>query len=173
MDGRGLAVTGRAVLHTSARHAQDGAWLRTLRRYVAFVVPAHLLWEFAHLPLYTIWHEGSMGEIGFAALHCTGGDALIATTTLMAALLIAGTGWPIGRDAYRRVAAIAVVLGVGYTAFSEWLNTAVRGAWAYSDLMPVIPLIEAGLSPILQWVLIPLAAFWWARRPITGVETTK
>lgn len=159
--------------HLRTRPEHDGAWLRTLRRYIAFVVPAHLLWEFAQLPLYTIWRDGTPGEIVFAVVHCTGGDALIATTALVTALLIAGTGWPIARDSYRGVAAIAIVIGVGYTAFSEWLNTAVRGAWAYSDLMPVmpvIPVIEAGLSPILQWVLIPLAAFWWARRPIARVE---
>ncbi|MGE0333859.1 MAG: hypothetical protein AB7Q76_01095 [Gammaproteobacteria bacterium] len=157
-------------LHPSTRPEHDGAWLRTLRRYIAFVVPAHLLWEFAQLPLYTIWRDGTAGEILFAVVHCTGGDALIATTALVTALLLAGTGWPISRDCYRRVAVIAIVIGVGYTAFSEWLNTAVREAWAYSDLMPVIPLVEAGLSPVLQWVLIPLAGFWWARRPIAGVE---
>jgi hypothetical protein len=152
------------------RPEQDGAWLRTLRRYIGFVVPAHLLWEFAQLPLYTIWRNGTPGEILFAVVHCTGGDALIAITALVSALLLAGTGWPVARDSYRRVAAIAILIGVGYTAFSEWLNTTVREAWAYSDRMPVIPLIEAGLSPVLQWVLVPLAAFWWARRPITRVE---
>lgn len=157
----------------STRTERDGAWLRTLRRYIAFVVPAHLLWEFAQLPLYTIWRDGTPGEILFAVVHCTGGDALIAITALVSALLLGGTGWPVARDSYRRVAAIAIVLGVGYTAFSEWLNTVVREAWAYSDLMPVIPLIEAGLSPILQWVLIPLAAFWWSRRPICLAEQPK
>lgn len=156
--------------HLQTQPEHDGAWLRTLRRYIAFVVPAHLFWEFAQLPLYTIWWDGTPGEILFAVVHCTGGDALIAIAALVSALLIAGTGWPVAPDSYRRVAAIAIVIGVSYTAFSEWLNTVVREAWAYSDLMPVIPLIEAGLSPILQWVLVPLTAFWWARRPIARVE---
>jgi hypothetical protein len=159
--------------HLRTRPEHDGAWLRTLRRYIAFVVPAHLLWEFAQLPLYTIWRDGTPGEIVFAVLHCTGGDALIAIAALVSAVLLAGTGWPVARDSYRRVAAIAIVIGVSYTAFSEWLNTAVREAWAYSDLMPVIPLIEAGLSPILQWVLIPLAGFWWARRPLSLAKQQK
>lgn len=154
----------------STRTEHDRAWLRTLRRYIAFVVPAHLLWEFAQLPLYTIWRDGTPGEILFAVVHCVGGDALIAITALATALPPAGTGWPVARDVYRRVAAIAIVIGVGYTAFCEWLNTVVREAWAYSKLMPVIPLIEAGLSPILQWVLVPLSASWWARRPIARVE---
>lgn len=32
--------------------------------------------------------------------------------------------------------------------------------------MPLIPRIDAGLSPILQWIVVPLAAFWWAMRPL-------
>ena len=50
--------------------------------------------------------------------------------------------------------------------FSEWLNTEIRGSWAYSELMPVVPVLDAGLSPLAQWIVIPIAAFWWARRPV-------
>ena len=65
------------------------------------------------------------------------------------------------------VAAAAVACGIGYTVFSEWLNTAVRGSWAYSDLMPVVPILGTGLSPLAQWLVVPLAAFWWVSRPCT------
>lgn len=157
-------------LTSSLPPGRPETWLLVLRRYAAFAVPAHLIWEFAHLPLYTIWHDRGTGEIVFAALHCTGGDALIATATLTIALLLAGRGWPVAGRSYWRVAAIAIALGAGYTAYSEWLNTTVRNAWAYTELMPVIPLIDAGLSPILQWLFIPLAAFWWARRSTIGAE---
>jgi hypothetical protein len=49
--------------------------------------------------------------------------------------------------------------------FSEWLNTEVRGSWAYSELMPVMPVVATGFSPVAQWIVIPIGAFWWARRP--------
>tara|TARA_R110002072_G_scaffold61528_1_gene154753 strand:+ start:1452 stop:1643 length:192 start_codon:yes stop_codon:yes gene_type:complete len=29
----------------------------------------------------------------------------------------------------------------------------------------IIPVLDVGLSPVLQWVVIPQAAFWWASRP--------
>ena len=139
--------------------------VRALRRHFAVIIPANLVWEFAHMPLYTIWYEGTAGEITFAALHCTGGDILIATSALLAALLLAGAGWPANRTAARKVALTAVPISIAYTIFSEWLNIVIRAAWAYSDLMPVVPILDAGLSPLLQWTLIPLAAFWWAARP--------
>ena len=144
----------------------ENAWLHVMRRYFSIIIPGNLLWEFAQMPLYTIWNEGTWGEMAFAAIHCTGGDILIATSTLVLALLVAGSDWPEGRRVYRTVAALTVVFGVAYTIFSEWLNIVMREAWAYSELMPVIPIIDAGLSPVLQWVIIPLAAFYWAQRAI-------
>lgn len=147
-----------------------GAWLIVLRRYVGFVAPVHLLWEIAQLPLYTLWVEGTVGEIAFAVVHCTAGDIMIASLTLLAALLLlADRAWPVRR--YWAVAGFALAFGLGYTIFSEWLNTEIRGSWAYAEAMPVLPLIGAGLTPFLQWIVIPLAGFWWARRSLTSHHT--
>ncbi len=141
--------------------AGELCWLNVLRRYLAAMALGSLVWEFAHMPLYTLWETGSPGEIVFAAIHCTGGDILIAMSALLAALLLFGSGqWP--EADYRRVGLATVLIGLGYTVFSEWLNIEVREAWAYRDLMPIIPVIDAGLSPVAQWIVLPVLAFWWA-----------
>lgn len=141
----------------------EAGWLTTLRRYFAFSVPAHFIWEIVQLPLYTIWNEAPLGQIIFAVVHCTGGDALIAAVSLLGALLLFGDPrWPTER--FTAVAAMTVLAGVAYTIFSEWHNTEVRNSWAYSSLMPTLPGIGTGLSPFLQWLVIPSAAFWWTRR---------
>jgi uncharacterized membrane protein len=148
----------------ASRVASEGFWLGALRRYFAFVAVANLVWEIAQLPLYTIWYEATPGEIAFAVAHCTGGDILIASASLLLALLlVARPTWP--DETYRRVATLTVAFAVPYTVFSEWLNTEIRGSWAYSELMPVVPVLDAGLAPLAQWIVIPIAAFWWARRP--------
>ena len=160
-----MATSATGTMPSVLDPSSATSFLGTLRRYFAVIVPANLVWEFAHLPLYTIWTTGTAGELVFAAVHCTGGDVLIATATLVLALLLTGSGWPGQRSAVRRVVALTLVLGVGYTLFSEWLNIVVREAWAYSDLMPIVPVLNAGLSPLLQWIVIPAAAFAWALRP--------
>lgn len=132
-----------------------------LRRYLIVMALGNLVWEFAHMPLYTLWETGTAREIVFAAFHCTGGDMLIALSSLAAALLLLGRGsWP--RAGHWQVAAAAIALGVAYTVFSEWLNVEVRGTWAYRDAMPVIPMIGTGVSPLAQWILLPSLTFWWA-----------
>lgn len=138
-------------------------WPRALRVYLGVIAVGNLAWEAAHLPLYTLWNTGTTKEKLFAIVHCTGGDLLIALTCLTIALTTVGhRDWPL--RAFRPVAAVTMVLGVGYTIFSEWLNIVVRQSWAYSELMPVIPVIDAGVSPLLQWLVVPLSALWLARR---------
>ena len=99
----------------------------------------------------------------FAVVHCTGGDLLIAMSTLLLALFLVGVhAWPSERAG--RVLLLAVALGVSYTIFSEWLNIVIRAAWAYRDIMPVVPVIDAGLTPLLQWIIVPTLAYWAATR---------
>ena len=159
----GAAEEHVRVMTEDAHVAGRIAWLAALRRYMAIIVPANLAWETAHLPLYTIWRKGSWGEITFAAVHCTAGDVLIAGASLLGALLLLGSARR-PDERYLAVAALTLFVGVAYAIFSEWLNTQVRGSWAYSDLMPTLPVTGTGLSPLAQWIVIPLAAFWWARR---------
>lgn len=140
-----------------------GGWLVALRAYLLTTGALNLVWETVQLPLYTIWTEGTAGSRTFAVLHCTGGDLLIALSVLAGALIVAGgPAWP-GRR-FHRVAALTVLGGLAYTVFSEWLNVEVRRSWAYSGLMPVLPPFGTGLSPLLQWLVVPAAALWMARR---------
>jgi len=159
-----MIVASTGVMPSST----DNISLTALRRYFSVIIPANLIWEFVHMPLYTIWNEGTWGEIVFAAFHCTGGDILIAMSALMLALMLTGSEWPHVATTRRSVTVLTVVFGLGYTLFSEWLNIVIRAAWAYSDLMPIIPVLDAGLSPVLQWIVIPLVAFWWAVRPFNA-----
>ena len=70
------------------------------------------------------------------------------------------------------MAALTIGFGAAYTVCSEWLNVVVRQTWAYSDLMPVVPVIGTGLSPLLQWAAVPLLALHFARRAGKGSLTS-
>ena len=121
--------------------------------YIGLAAIGHFLWEAAQLPLYTLWRTGTPREIAFALLHCTGGDILITTVTLPAAATLARVfrwrafGW--------RMVFTAIALSAAYTVFSEWLNVEIRRSWSYAASMPVLPLLGTGLTPLLQWVIVP------------------
>lgn len=140
-------------------------WLRALRVYLTSVAAINFAWETLQLPLYTIWQSGTLRSQAFAVAHCTAGDVLIALGALTLALLIAGDGtWPDGR--FRIVAALTILFGLSYTIFSEWLNIVVRASWAYSDWMPTVSIfgLRIGLSPLIQWLVVPIASLALASR---------
>jgi hypothetical protein len=131
---------------------------QSLARYLAVSAVGNLLWEIAQLPLYTLWTQASRGEQAFAILHCTAGDVLIAGCALGVSLILAGTGWPQSRRACVRVGLLTIVLGIAYTIFSEWLNVSVRGSWTYAPEMLKLPWLGTGLSPLVQWLVVPTFA---------------
>lgn len=136
-------------------------WQHVLSRYIGVSIIGHLTWETVQLPLYTLWTAGTRQQQVFAVLHCTAGDIVIAAGSLLVALVLFGRSqWP-KRNA-TRVFAASLALGLGYTIYSEWLNTSVRGSWAYSELMPVVPVLGTGLAPLLQWLVVPVLALWFA-----------
>jgi len=138
-------------------NGQPGALFPVAAIFVYLLVSAvaHLLWEIGQLRFYTLSTQGTRGEKIFAVLHCTAGDVLIAFFALVAALMIAGKKvWPTHQ--FWRVGVLTLVFGLGYTVFSEWLNVYVRGSWAYTKDMPTLPPFGTGLTPVLQWLIIPI-----------------
>ena len=99
-------------------------WTVALKRYLAVSFALHLVWEGVQLPLYTIWTE-PLARQSFAVIHCTIGDLMIADLFLLVALALTNQPtWP--KSGSRAVWLLLLILGVGYTVYSEWLNVNVR-----------------------------------------------
>ena len=91
----------------AASRSQDGL-RKAIIVYLTLSAFAHFTWEGLQLPLYTIWNTGTIREKAFALAHCTAGDFLIATSCLVAALILAGSrDWP--NEKFLRVAGVDVV----------------------------------------------------------------
>lgn len=147
------------------RWYEDRAALRFIAlRFAPLLGALNLAWEVAQLPLYTLWQNATPAFRAYAVLHCTLGDVLIGTSALAIALLVTRAGEP---RAWRwgAIAALTIAIGLGYTVFSEWLNTVVREGWAYAAAMPTMRIggLEVGLSPLAQWLVVPPLALLLAR----------
>jgi hypothetical protein len=136
-------------------------WPTAVRRYLLAALGLNVVWEIVQLPLFTLWRTGTLKQQAFAILHCTLGDLMIAGLTLLLGIVVyANPDWP--RTRARPVWLLTLMLGIGYTIYSEWMNVSVRGTWAYSDLMPIVPFMGTGLAPLLQWFIVPTLAFGFA-----------
>jgi len=62
------------------------------------------------------------------------------------------------------MALTAILAGLWYTVFSEWLNTQFRQSWSYTEAMPLVPPLGTGLTPFLQWLIVPAVALGYVKR---------
>lgn len=142
------------------------AWRLIALRYLPWLAGLNLAWEIAHVRFYTLWTEHDASYIAFSIVHCTLGDALIGGLALLLSLIVLrARGAAYWR--WRALAVLVVVLGAGYTVFSEWMNISLLRSWTYAESMPTIELgrFELGLTPLAQWLLLPPIALYIARRP--------
>jgi hypothetical protein len=90
------------------------------------------------------------------------GDALIVITI-----------WGIGALVYRNVhwfrplhagpALLLIFSGVVIAVLIEW-HALANERWAYSGIMPVVPILGVGLSPLVQLLLLPWPTMMAASR---------
>ena len=149
--------------------ADRAAWRFVARGYLPWLAAMSLGWEIAHSPLYTLWRDATAEYIAFAVAHCTLGDILIGTAALLLALVILRQR-ALARWRWRRIAALTTVLGIAYTVFSEWMNVSLLRSWSYTDSMPIVQLGETdiGLTPLLQWTVVPVLSLGLARRQLAA-----
>lgn len=136
--------------------------MHTAAAYLALLASANLVWEVAHVRLYTLWEGASPAQIGRAVLHCTLGDVAIGGAALgLALLLVRAAAWPFER--FGEVAFAATLIGLLATIAIEWLSVEVWRRWAYAAAMPRVPPFGTGLTPLLQWLILPPLCLWLTR----------
>tara|TARA_R110002049_G_scaffold6484_2_gene40700 strand:+ start:6470 stop:7018 length:549 start_codon:yes stop_codon:yes gene_type:complete len=120
---------------------------------VAFLL--NFIWELAQGPLYKGF-EYDVQHISFCAL------ASIADM-LMVLILLFGFGL-IYRDVFwinylspTRILILVMAGTVGAIIAEMWYTS--RGDWGYAEMMPIITWVKVGLSPVLQFAVLPLLIF--------------
>lgn len=141
---------------------RDPATVRfILLRYLPWFAALNVMWEAAHVRFYTLWTEAAPAYIAFSVAHCTLGDVLIGVSALTLALIATRQ---LGLAHWRpmRIALLSTLFGAAYTVWSEWMNITLLRSWTYAESMPRLSLgdFELGLTPLVQWLLIPSAAMY-------------
>jgi len=135
--------------------------LKIVSKWALLAFVLHAIWEVAHLPLYTLWNETDRLIVVSYLLHCTLGDVLIATIVfLFTSAIFRDWYWP--RRNLCLGGPIMITYGLAYTVFSEWYNVYYLQSWGYEPAMPLIA--EIGLTPLLQWLIVPSLMLIVARR---------
>jgi hypothetical protein len=123
------------------------------------------LWEMAQMPAFVEMAGRSWRETTIACTVAAVGDVVITLAIYGVGALAAGTiRW--GTTTRWNVYVTAAVLGGASAAAFEWFSLAT-GRWHYNDYMPVVPVLNVGLWPLMQLsLLVPLSflmAHWFTK----------
>lgn len=126
----------------------------------------HYPWEFLQVPLFSGLAQAPHWEaVKFCSLAALG-DAGLTVLAYWLAATTDGRRWIL--ELPRRAVTVYLAAGLLATVFLEWLNGDVLGRWEYAEAMPTLPLVGTGLSPVVQWMLLPLVVLFVVRRQLRG-----
>ena len=161
------SVGGRRSNAQSGPPWQRLGWFLAALVLTGFVL--NVIWEMAQMSAYveTVGHTWT-STLGLCSQAALGDVEIILGIYAVGALAAGEMGWGLrGRwDIY----ATAAVLGLMYATLVEHAALA-SGRWSYTESMPVVPVLGAGLWPLLQMTLLPpltiVLGQWWADRNVT------
>jgi len=130
---------------------------RPIYRFFGYSFLLHLLWENAQAPLYEEFTDDVPGHL-WACFYATATGDMAFSVTLFFVLAVVHRDiwWAARRMNYRHPATwilpplIGVLLVV---AFELWAIYVVH-RWTYG-LMPIVPIVRVGLTPVLQMIVVP------------------
>lgn len=143
--------------------------IETLLVFALFTFLFHFTWEVLQTPLFDRMPVISHWHATLVCLKATFGDVGIALASF-AAGAVSDKRWTWFVNPSRRALAAYLATGVLITIVFEWYAVYWAGRWAYSELMPLVPLLQVGLAPMLQWIVLPVAVLFLLRchRPMRG-----
>jgi len=132
---------------------------------ILFSFLLHFVWEFWQAPTYAgmidlnhwdgikLCSSATFGDVGFALMAFWGTSAAARSRY-----------WFQAPKAWQTLMFLGI--GIALTVGFEYYYTNISLRWTYSELMPLVPPFGTGLSPLLQWIFIPLSVLWLMRRHV-------
>lgn len=136
------------------------------RQYIIIVATVgfllNLIWELAHGPLY----KGFKYDFSHISL-CTLASITDMLTLLLLffvfSLVLKNVYW-IEQLSFSNSLLLMLVGGLSAALVEIWhIN---RGDWLYAESMPLIPIVKAGVSPVLQFTILPIIIFILSKKLI-------
>ena len=152
-----IALILTSVLYIHFRHTVTDKKIFT--RYiftttaVAFLL--NFVWEVMQIPLYN-GSSFNTSHIAFCALGSLADVIMVVLLYLVFAIIYKNAFW-IQNVKWQKII-ILMLIGATGAILSEMRHLSLS-SWAYADSMPIIPVVKVGISPVLQFTILPLLIY--------------
>lgn len=127
----------------------------------------NLTWELVQAPLYANFTNNKM-HIIFCVLASGGDVIMLLLLYFVLAFIYKDPVW-ISLLTILRILVVILIGGIG--AILSELGHVLIGSWTYTASMPLIPVVKVGLSPVLQFIVIPITAYYLSFRILKTFES--
>lgn len=121
---------------------------------IAFLL--NFAWEMLQMPLYE-GMELNVTSIVFCGLASVADSIMVLLLYYFFALVYRDPFW-VQKYTPQRIV-VLVLYGATGAILTEIVHVYV-GSWTYSRLMPLIPFVNVGLSPVLQFMILPVLIYY-------------
>jgi len=116
---------------------------------LAFIL--NFIWEFTQGPLYK-GYKYDWEHISFCMLASIADMLMVLILLFSFGLIYKNVYWINSMDLNKVL--LLVFVGFSGAILAEVFHT-MRGDWSYTDAMPLLPVVEVGVSPVLQFMILP------------------
>ena len=160
-----MARSSAMHVHTAARGPGPGIMELPEINVALFAFLLNFVWEFWQVPFFQGMPTAPHWEAIKFCTRATVGDAAIALVAFWAVAATHSRNW-ILHPSTRAIVSFTSV-GLAITVVAEWVFTEVFERWAYAASMPILPVLGTGVTPVLQWILLPPLIVWFVHRQLT------
>ena len=137
-----------------------------IKYIILYSIPINFVWEMVQMPFYK-----NMPWDLYTALYCSAasvGDAvMILIIFYTVAFFVKDIKWIF--NIKLREITLSLIIGFIISVFVEQSALSIN-MWDYSSLMPKIPLLDAGITPVLQMLVLPLFIFKLTKYRLTNIS---
>lgn len=135
--------------------------------FVLFGFLINFPWEILQAPMFDGMPDTPHWEAIKSCTRATVGDVVIAIVAYWCVALTVGTRRWVIKPSTAQVLAFTGI-GTSITVIIERLvlNGTWFQTWSYSPLMPMVPFLKVGLTPMLQWIALSPLTIWLVRRQL-------
>ena len=116
----------------------------------------NFIWELIQIPFYK-GSSYSTDHILFCALASLADAIMVLLLYFGFAYIFRNPFW-IQHSKWQRIIIVILIGGAGATIIEFWHLSSAN--WAYSDSMSIIPVVNVGLSAVLQFMILPALVYF-------------